>query len=127
MKGLEKSGPFLFAKILGHFSSDPRTSSASITTPVSHINSALNLLPSLLMKKKKILRRKPIRSDQVPATSAMLYEMEERLNHRMDSGFHSMRSEIHRIGLLVEEQNACNKYALDGYAQLYDLLKTKDL
>jgi hypothetical protein len=85
------------------------------------------------MKRKPKTPRKPLRSHQVPATSSMLYEMEERLNHRMDSGFqglrsemHSMKSEMHRIALLVEEQNARNKYVMDGYAQIYDLLAAKD-
>lgn len=31
-----------------------------------------------------------------------------------------MSSDIHRIALLVEAQNAKNNYVLDGYAQLYD-------
>ena len=51
----------------------------------------------------------------------MLYEMEGRLNHRMDSGFeglrgeiHGVKSELHRVALLVEEQNARHKYVLDG-------------
>ena len=90
----------------------------------------------------------------------MLYEMEDRLIHRMDKGFnelksefhsmksefhgvksevhsmksefhevksevHSMKSEFHRVALLVEEQNARNKYVLDGYTQLYELIAQK--
>ena len=112
---------------------------------------------------KKISRKpinKPLRSPDVPATGAMLFEMEERLNHKMDSGFqkirsefsglrsefsglksefsilkseihgvkseiHGMKSELHRVALLVEEQNARNKYVMDGYTQLYELLINK--
>lgn len=83
----------------------------------------------------------------------MLYEMEERLAHKMDSGYHSLKveinglksdfhgmksdnssmkadissikSELHRVALLVEEQNARNKYVMDGYAQIYELLAHK--
>jgi archaellum component FlaC len=94
--------------------------------------------------------RKPIRFAQVPATAAMLYEMEGRLTHAMKaeihgvkaeiqgvksemegmkseihavkSGMDGMKSEIHRVGLLVEEQNARNKFVMDGYAQIYELL-----
>jgi hypothetical protein len=88
------------------------------------------------MKKKTRAIRKPIRSQQVPATTAMLYEMEERLTSRMDAGFESLRSEfksdfgqlkseLHRVALLVEEQNARNKYVMDGYAPLYELLANR--
>ena len=98
------------------------------------------------MKRKTRKSSKPVRSRDVPATAAMLFEMEERMNHRMDAGFHRMRaefnglraefgglkaevsgikSELHRIALLVEEQNARNKYVLDGYAQLYELLSNR--
>ncbi|MBX3020949.1 MAG: hypothetical protein KF799_04675 [Bdellovibrionales bacterium] len=87
----------------------------------------------------KKTQRKPVRSPDVPATAAMLYEMEGRLQHQMNAGFErvkaefsivradlsSLKSELHRIGLLVEEQNARNKYVLDGYAQLYELILTK--
>lgn len=81
------------------------------------------------MKKKTKTASRPLRSEQIPATSAMLYQMEERLTHRMESGFlslradiHEIKSEFHRVALLVEEQNARNKYVMDGYAQIYDLL-----
>ncbi len=111
------------------------------------------------MKKEKAVSkrtsklRKPLRSAEVPATAEMLYEMEERLNHRMDAGFKQvdakfkgleskfmglesrfegleskmseMKSEFHRVALLVEEQNARNKYVMDGYAQLYRLIETR--
>lgn len=36
-----------------------------------------------------------------------------------------MKSELHRVALLVEEQNARNKFVLDGYAQLYELIERK--
>lgn len=116
--------------------------------------------PWYAMKRIAKNPRKPLRSNQIPATAAMLYEMEERLNHRMDAGFHKMdskfsgvdskfgsleskfsglesrfsglesqfsgmKSEMHRIALLVEEQNARNRYVMDGYAQLYDLLERR--
>lgn len=108
-----------------------------------------------------------MRSADVPATAAMLYESEERLIHRMDMGFqelraeihgnksefqgmksdihgmrsdihaiksdihsvkseiHGVKSELHRVALLVEEQNARNKYVMDGYAQLYEFLMNR--
>jgi chromosome segregation ATPase len=31
-----------------------------------------------------------------------------------------LTAEVHRIGLLVEQQNANNRYVLDGYAMIYD-------
>lgn len=42
--------------------------------------------------------------------------------HQQDSKFEKILSEIHRIGLLVEEQNARNKFVLDGYTSLNDRL-----
>ena len=38
------------------------------------------------------------------------------------SDMEKVLSAVHRVGLLVEEQNARNKFVLDGYAQLYDRL-----
>lgn len=88
------------------------------------------------MGKRIKTAKTPLRSNQVPATAAMLYAMEDRLNHKMAAGLqgvhseihgvksemHGMKSELHRVALLVEEQNARNKYVMDGYAQLYDLV-----
>lgn len=119
------------------------------------------------IKSKPVNR--PLRAPQVPVTVQMMNEMEGRLIHRMDAGFHQLKSEmgslgtalrsemadlksdvkseikdirsdmllmrsdwksdlskitseLHRVALLVEEQNARNKYVLDGYAQLYDMI-----
>ena len=36
-----------------------------------------------------------------------------------------VKSELHRVALLVEEQNARNKYVMDGYSQIYELLKER--
>ena len=80
------------------------------------------------MKRKTKLVNQPLRSPQLPVTIEMMGEMEERLNHRMDAGFYQIRSEfaglksefsglkseLHRVALLVEEQNARNKYVMDG-------------
>lgn len=43
----------------------------------------------------------------------------------MKSEISGMKSELHRVALLVEEQNARNKYVLDGYTQLYDLIASR--
>lgn len=45
--------------------------------------------------------------------------------HEVKSEIHSLKSELHRVALLVEEQNARNKFVLDGYAQLYELIERK--
>lgn len=55
----------------------------------------------------------------------MLYEMEERLGSKIDSAKFDLKSELHRVALLVEEQNARNKFVMDGYAQVYELLIKK--
>lgn len=140
------------------------------------------------MKRITKQTKKPVRSSDVPATSAMLYEMEERVGARinsvkyelksemsemksdisiiksdvlgiksdisgiksemsemksemsemksemsemksemfgMKSEMFGMKSELHRVALLVEEQNARNKFVMDGYAQVYELLSKK--
>ncbi len=120
------------------------------------------------MKRKAKTLNKPVRSSEVPATAGMLYEMEDRLNHKLDAGLfglksdtnsvksdmhsvksdisslksdihsvrsdisslksdiHSVKFEIHRLALLMEEQNARNKYVLDGYTQIYDLIASRN-
>lgn len=40
---------------------------------------------------------KPLRASRVPATSGMLYEMEGRLNRRMDAGFHKVDARFHKV------------------------------
>lgn len=106
-----------------------------------------------MAKKTKRTSRKPLKSAQTPATAQMLYEMEEPLCQRMDTGFYKIdarfssveskfssidarfndmdsqfadiKSELHRVALIVEEQNARNKFVMDGYAQIYELLTHK--
>lgn len=48
------------------------------------------------------------------------------LEAKFDSKFDRMMSEMHRIGLLVEEQNARNKFVLDGYTSIVDRLDKHD-
>jgi tetrahydromethanopterin S-methyltransferase subunit G len=103
-------------------------------------------------KKKKIAKvHKPVRSSEVPATKAMLDELEQKLTHEMasvklevksvkseltakigqveakveqlDAKVESVLAAVHRVGLLVEEQNARNKFVLDGYTSLNDRLE----
>ena len=40
----------------------------------------------------------------------------------LKADFGQLKSELHRVALLVKEQNARNRYVMDGYAQIYDLL-----
>lgn len=124
------------------------------------------------MKKttSKISPKKPVKSADVPATKAMLYEarfemkhefnatrielksdfrklntkidtVEQKLSARIDTldqnlsakiehGLSAMDvkvekilSAVHRIELVVEEQNARNLYVLDGYTSLNDRLE----
>ncbi|MGE3975386.1 MAG: hypothetical protein AB7F59_12755 [Bdellovibrionales bacterium] len=46
--------------------------------------------------------------------------VEQRLTLKMDTQFYELKSIIHKLTLIVEEQNARNVYVLDGYANLYD-------
>jgi len=42
---------------------------------------------------------------------------------KMESQFEAVLAAVHRVGLLVEEQNARNKFVLDGYASLNDRIE----
>ena len=89
-------------------------------------------------KKKKV---PPKKSPDVPATQAMIYELREEMKNSMssleskmearfnkidgrfnevDSNIKKVVAELHRVALVVEEQNARNKYVLDGYTSLND-------
>ena len=64
------------------------------------------------MKKAARKTHQPKLSKDVPATRGMLFEVRDELKHEMSSGFFEIKtkfekvlSEIHRIGLLVEDQS----------------------
>jgi chromosome segregation ATPase len=42
---------------------------------------------------------------------------------QLDAKVESVLAAVHRVGLLVEEQNARNKFVLDGYTSLNDRLE----
>ncbi len=44
---------------------------------------------------------------------------------KLESKMEEVLSAVHRVGLLVEEQDARNKYVLDGYAQLYEQINKR--
>ncbi|MEQ1664384.1 MAG: hypothetical protein ABL927_03310 [Bdellovibrionales bacterium] len=135
----------------------------------------------MIKTSKKLAKKnyKPKKSDHVPVTRAMLFEVRDELKHELSSRFfkvdarfaemesrfdkvdarfaemesrfdkvdarfaemesrfdkvdarfanldsklEKILSEVHRIGLLVEEQNARNKFVLDGYTSLSDRLE----
>lgn len=65
-----------------------------------------------------------VRSELKSEISALRSELiSEIADLRVD--FSGFKSELHRVALLVEEQNARNKFVLDGYAQLYELIERK--
>ncbi len=94
--------------------------------------------------------RPPRKSPDIPVTSQMLEEARFELKREIESFRHEVKGEfksvkadvakvqahvekvqadvskvlaaVHRVGLLVEEQNARNKYVLDGYTSLSDRL-----
>jgi hypothetical protein len=44
--------------------------------------------------------------------------MDSKFN-QMDSKLEKVLSEVHRMAIMMEEQNSRNKFVLDGYEQLY--------
>ncbi len=86
------------------------------------------------MRKKTVTQNEiPSRAEDVPVTQKMLYLVRdelksdiratnsnlESLEHKMDARFDKMTSEIHRLAILVEEQNAKNNIVLDGLSSLF--------
>jgi hypothetical protein len=47
----------------------------------------------------------------------------DQLEIKIEARFTSIEAVLHKILLTIEEQNARNKYVLDGYAQLYDRIE----
>jgi len=58
--------------------------------------------------------------DSLEARTDSLEARIDSLEAKLESYFKKMMSEIHRIGLLVEEQNARNIIVLDGLRSLFD-------
>jgi hypothetical protein len=100
----------------------------------------LTLTPTMKKKKPQTARSYPQKATDVPVTQAMLYSVRDGLEskfmslehrfvgleHRVVSLEHFVRSEskntqaqIHKIALLVEEQNAKNNIVLDGLTNLF--------
>jgi chromosome segregation ATPase len=107
--------------------------------------------PEKKKKPTRIRKHQPARSADIPVTKAMLDEAREELKHQitsvklelnakiealdakigtvdskigtMDSKIEIVLAAVHRVGLLVEEQNARNKFVLDGYTSLNDRLE----
>ncbi|HPI40366.1 MAG TPA: hypothetical protein PLJ21_06150 [Pseudobdellovibrionaceae bacterium] len=44
----------------------------------------------------------------------------EALENKMEARFNDLKSDMHRILILLEEQNTRNKFVLDGYTLLYE-------
>ncbi|MBL7672097.1 MAG: hypothetical protein JNM39_16555 [Bdellovibrionaceae bacterium] len=49
---------------------------------------------------------------------ARFSKVDSRFNH-LEAQLSTILSEVHRIAILMEEQNSRNKYVLDGYDQIY--------
>ncbi len=86
-------------------------------------------------KKTKTPSKTPIlKTGDLPATQSMLTilrkqikseinssekRLESKIN-QVESKIELVLSEIHRMAILMEEQNSRNKFVLDGYASLYE-------
>ena len=92
-------------------------------------------------KKTKIPSKIPVlRTSDLPATQLMLTTLRKQIKKRLESKINQVESkinqvestinqvdskvelvlsEIHRMAILMEEQNSRNKFVLDGYAVHY--------
>lgn len=75
---------------------------------------------------KKKTSKEPKKSKDIYVKKEMLFEVRDELKADIKSlagkvahEFQGLKAEVHRIGLLVEEQNARNIFVLDGYQQIY--------
>ena len=88
---------------------------------------------SKLSKSKKTII--PIvKSADMPATQGMLGLLQKQmksdyqsLDKKIDSNFAKVISEIHRMSILLEEQNGRNKFVLEGYDQIFKRQDRLDL
>jgi hypothetical protein len=75
-------------------------------------------------KKAKIMHLKSkepiLRKGDVPVTRNMLFSVRDQLKEEISSLRHDLTAQIHRLGVLMEEQNARNAFVLDGYASLFE-------
>lgn len=63
--------------------------------------------------------RQEIRSDMSSLRGDLMSQMVI-LREELGSDIQKAQAEVHRVGLLVETQESRNRYALDGYANLYE-------
>lgn len=56
---------------------------------------------------------------QIKASISSLEKKQDARFSQMDSKFDLVLSEIHRMTVLMEEQNSRNKFVLDGYDSIY--------
>ncbi len=81
-----------------------------------------SLLVCSVMKKTPTY---PRRAQDAYITQGMLYKVRDELKADIESArfelksdIHDLKADMHRIGLLVEEQNNRNKIVLDGLAHI---------
>ena len=56
---------------------------------------------------------------KINQVESKINQVESKIN-QVDSKVELVLSEIHRMAILMEEQNSRNKFVLDGYASLYE-------
>lgn len=70
-------------------------------------------------KSKKLYLSYPIDSKEIPATQKMLYGVRDELKADIRALEAQLTSQIHRLGILIEEQNARNRIVMDGLKILF--------
>ncbi len=74
----------------------------------------------------KTRKRYPYRPSQVPVTQGMLYGVRDELKAEVRSVEAKMSSQIHRLAVLMEEQNSKNNVVLDGLGNLFHRQRIED-
>jgi chromosome segregation ATPase len=107
IKSLKKSMEGRFDQVDSRFS--------EINGQFSDVNSRFSEIDSRFNQVEARFSRIDSRFDQVEARFS---KMDSRFNY-MEAQLSNVLSEVHRIAILMEEQNSRNKYVLDGYDQIY--------
>ena len=110
----KKSGDVFATKsMLDNFRDELKSDITSVNLEVKSVRSDVKALDKRIDAR---FNEVDARFDKV---DARFNEVDSRF-HKVDSKLEQVISGIHRVTALVEEQNAQNRYVLDGYASLYD-------
>lgn len=94
-------------------SKSPILKTSDLPATQSMLNSLHKQIKSNISSSEKKLESK------INQVESKISQVESKIN-QVDSKVELVLSEMHRMAVLMEEQNTRNKFVLDGYASLYE-------